>query len=45
MIGPSAKRQGAALLVGEHRLPVRQACRVMRLSRAAYYQPPVSVVR
>ena len=45
IIGPSAKRQGAALLVGDHRLPVRQACRVMRLSRAAYYRPPVPASR
>ena len=40
IVGPSAKRQGAALLVGDHRLPVRRACRVMRMSRAAYYRPP-----
>ena len=45
IIGPSAKRQGAALLVGDHRLPVRRACRVMRLSRAAYYRPPVPARR
>ena len=45
IIGPSAKRQGAALLVGDHRLPVRRACRVMRLSRAAYYRPPVPALR
>ena len=38
-------RQGAALLVGEHRLSVRQGCRVMRLSRAAYYRPPVPASR
>ena len=37
--------KGAALLVGEHRLLVRQACRVMRLSRAAYYRPPVPASR
>ena len=36
---------GAALLVGDHRLPVRRACRVMRLSRAAYYRPPVPASR
>jgi putative transposase len=29
------------VLVGEHHLPVPQACRVVRLSRAAYYRPPV----
>jgi putative transposase len=28
-------------LVHEHRLPIRQACRVVRLSRMAFYQPPV----
>ena len=29
----------------EHQLPVQRACRVVRLSRAAYYRPPVSRVR
>lgn len=30
------------MLVTEHRLPVQRACRVVRLSRAAYYRPRVS---
>lgn len=29
----------------EHQLPVQRACRVVRLSRAAYYRPPNSRVR
>lgn len=29
------------MLVQEHQLSVQRACRVVRLSRAAYYQPPV----
>ena len=29
----------------EHRLPVQQACRVVRLSRTAYYQPPLPASR
>jgi len=28
--------------VGDHRLPVQRACRIARLSRAAYYRPPHS---
>ena len=42
---PSAKRQLAEVLVQEHRLPVQRACRVVRLSRTAYYQPPVPASR
>jgi putative transposase len=34
-----------AVLVDEHRLPIQRACRVVRLSRAAYYRPPVSASR
>ncbi len=37
---PSAKRQAVALLIAEHPLSVRRACRAVRLSRAAYYRPP-----
>ena len=33
------------VLVSEHGLPVQRACRVMRLSRAAYYRPPVPASR
>ncbi len=29
----------------EHQLPVQRACRVVRLSRTAYYQPPVPASR
>ena len=39
-VTPSAKRQVVAILVGEHRLSVRRACRIAGLSRAAYYRPP-----
>ena len=39
---PSAKREALAVLVQEHGVPVRRACQVVRLSRAAYYQPPRS---
>jgi putative transposase len=35
----------AELLVGEHHVPVQRACRMVRLSRAAYYRPPVSANR
>lgn len=28
-------------MVDEHRLPIKQACRAARLSRAAYYRRPV----
>jgi putative transposase len=33
------------VLVREHRLPIVRACRVVRLSRTAYYQPPVPASR
>jgi putative transposase len=33
------------VLVQEHQLPIRRACRVVRLSRAAYYRPPRSRAR
>lgn len=32
-------------LVQEHRLAIRQACRMVRLSRTAFYQPPVPASR
>lgn len=41
---PSAKRQAIAILVTEHRLPVRRACQALRLARAAYYRPPRAAV-
>ena len=31
--------------MGEHQLPVRRACQIVNLSRAAYYRPPVSAHR
>jgi putative transposase len=31
--------------VREHQLPVQRACRVVRLSRAAFYRPPMSSTR
>ena len=39
---PAAKRQTGEVLVGEHELSVRRACRAVGLSRAAWYRPPVS---
>jgi putative transposase len=39
-VTPSAKRQAIALMVAEHQLPVQHACRLVRLSRAAWYRPP-----
>jgi putative transposase len=33
------------MLVGEHGLSVRRACQAVRLSRAAYYRPPISPAR
>ena len=42
---PSARRQIAELLVADHRLSVQRACRVVRLSRAAYYRPPMPASR
>jgi putative transposase len=33
------------VLIQEHQLPVVRACRVVRLSRAAYYRPPPSRAR
>lgn len=42
---PSARRQVVEALVQEHRLPIRQACRMVRLSRTAFYQPPVPASR
>ena len=42
---PSARRQVVETLVQEHRLSIRQACRVVKCSRTAFYQPPVSANR
>jgi putative transposase len=33
------------MLVSEHQLPVQRACRVVRLSRAAFYRPPMPASR
>lgn len=33
------------MLVGDHQLPVQRACRVVGLSRAAFYRPPVPASR
>jgi putative transposase len=33
------------VLVQEHHLPVQRACRVVRLSRAAFYRPPMPMAR
>ena len=42
---PSARRQVVEALVREHPVSIRRACRVVRLSRAAYYQPPMPASR
>jgi len=39
---PSAKREVATMLVTDHSLSVRRACRIAHLSRTAYYEPPGS---
>src|ERR1700736_4247468 len=44
-VRPFAKRQIAELLVNEHELPVQRACRVVGLSRTAFYRPPVLASR
>jgi putative transposase len=44
VVTPSARRQVAEALV-EHRLSVQRACRVVRLSRTAFYQPPFPASR
>ena len=41
-VTPAAKRQTGEILVGEHELSVRRACRAVGLSRAAWYRPPAS---
>ena len=42
---PSAKRQAIAILHETHGLSVQRSCSVVRLSRAAYYRPPVEGAR
>ena len=39
-VEPSAKRQVAEVLVRDHQLPIRRACQIVKLSRAAYYRQP-----
>src|SRR5690606_12516884 len=39
-VAPSAKRQVAEVLVTDHQLAVERACRIVKLSRAAYYRRP-----
>jgi putative transposase len=34
-----------AVLVEEHPLPVQRACRIVRLSRTAFYRPPPPPMR
>ena len=38
MVTPSAKRQAVQVMVDEHRVPIKRACRAAGLSRAAYYR-------
>ena len=39
-LGPPEKRGAVIYLVAEHQLSVRQSCRCVGLSRAAFYAPP-----
>jgi putative transposase len=41
-VTPSARREAVGILVNEHRLPIRRACEVAQLSRAAYYRRSVN---
>lgn len=41
VVAPSAKRQVVQLMTHEYRLPIKRACEVAGLSRAAYYREPV----
>lgn len=36
---PAAKREAIAAMVNDHRLPIARACRIVRMSRSAYYKP------
>jgi putative transposase len=45
VVTPFAKRQVIEGLVADHQLSVQRACRVVRLSRAAFYRPPVVASR
>ncbi len=40
MVTPSAKRQAVQLMVQEHRVPIKRACKAAGLSRAAFYREP-----
>jgi putative transposase len=44
-VTPSAKRQAAEVFVKEHGLPIQRACRIVGLSRAAFYRVPSSRVQ
>jgi putative transposase len=39
-VTPSAKRQATEVFVKEHRLPIQRACRIVGLSRTAFYRVP-----
>jgi hypothetical protein len=41
-LAPSAKREAIRIMTEEHGLPMAQACRAARLSRAAYYKPVIN---
>jgi putative transposase len=42
VVTPSAKRRAIAIMTERpHELSIQRACRAMRLSRAAYYRPPL----
>ncbi len=39
---PFVKRQAAEVIVREHRLSIQRACRIVGLSRTAFYRVPTS---
>jgi putative transposase len=39
-VTPSVKRQAAEVIVREHHLPIQRACRIVGLSRTAFYRVP-----
>jgi putative transposase len=45
VVKPSARRQVVEALVQEHQLSIQHACRVVSLSRTAYYRPPMPASR
>ncbi len=44
MVTPPAKRQAVQFMANEQRVPIKRACRLVGLSRAAYYRGPMDVI-